>query len=397
MSTTVQDGQIKAQPMTARPAGKEEKTVSKVQRFVTLALFWGAFLSFLAVSIPHVAWLYQTYEPKDGNWYTLVTTYGVAVGIDVMIAWLSWVQVAGKGVKSGITWVFIVALSFLSWYANYLYGMNNDPVHQADIWNISLAWGITTTGYITPVIISAVPLFSLAYTAMLHTVMNQKVETIEEMRTRLQDLRERKEVEQKLKEVQGGGLKNIAVGAVRAGKETVAEIKKAAKEETVQPKIETDVQQSIPAGIQENDTEEETEDQDSFSISETTEKIFPVIEDEEFDTGDETFEETEEKLEEELSGSDRDTDPFQNAIPRNETQDETNGTANITFIHSSTQPKRETSARNKSGRKTAAQKAATIIKNNPDITSAELVRRFKITPQYARKLLSQQAIANETM
>src|SRR5439155_3192253 len=120
--------------------------------------------------------------------------------------------------------------------------MNNDPIRQADIWNISIAFGITTTGYITPCIISAVPLFSLAYTAMLHTVMNQKVETVEEMRIRLTELRDRKEVEKELKEVQGGGLKNITVGIVRTGRETVAEIKKAAKEEEVQPKIETDAQ-----------------------------------------------------------------------------------------------------------------------------------------------------------
>src|SRR5713226_1055600 len=246
MATMVQQGQDES-AAPVQPAAHEDKTVSNAQRIITLGLFWGAFLSFLAVSIPHVAWLYQTYEPKDGSWYTLVTTYGVAVGIDVMIAWLSWVQVAGKGARSGVTWVFIVALSLLSWYANYLYGMNNDPIRQADIWNISIAFGITTTGYITPCIISAVPLFSLAYTAMLHTVMNQKVETVEEMRIRLTEMRDRKEVEKELKEVQGGGFANRIIGAAQAGKDTVVGIKKVVQEEETQPTSLPEVPQSVEA------------------------------------------------------------------------------------------------------------------------------------------------------
>ncbi len=262
MATMVQQGQPQ------QPIAHEEKAVSKVQRIITLGLFWGAFLSFLAVSIPHVAWLYQSYEPKDGSWYTLVTTYGVAVGIDVMIAWLSWVQVAGKGARSGVTWVFIVALSLLSWYANYLYGMNNDPIRQADIWNISIAFGITTTGYITPCIISAVPLFSLAYTAMLHTVMNQKVETVEEMRSRLTELRDRKEVEKELKEVQGGSIqgrvKGAVLGTVQAGKETVTGIKKIVQEEEVQPASLPEVPQSVEAKV---DVQPSTDESDKLVLT----------------------------------------------------------------------------------------------------------------------------------
>jgi hypothetical protein len=60
-------------------------------------------------------------------------------------------------------------------------------------------------------------------------------------------------------------------------------------------------------------------------------------------------------------------------------------------------PKRETRARTKKGSKTAAQKAADIIKNNPNITPADLVKKVKITPQYARRLLSQQTVVSETI
>lgn len=238
------DGQKEA---TNQPI-EQDKSISKWQQRITLFLFWVAFLSLLAMSIPHVAWLYQTYEPHDGNWYTTGTSYGVAIAIDVMIAWLSWAQVAGKGARSNVTWLFIASLSALSWYANYLYGMNNDPIHQSDIWNISIAFGWTTTGYITPVIISAVPVFSLAYTAMLHTVMNQNVETVAEMQARLAELQARKKVEEELKKVEGGSLiKRLTIGAVKSGFETVSEVKKIAQESQLSEAVNDDASASDPS------------------------------------------------------------------------------------------------------------------------------------------------------
>lgn len=123
----------------------------------------------------------------------------------------------------------------------------------------------------------------------------------------------------------------------------------------------------------------------SFLENETSGKIYPDLdetEDETFDGGDEDLDETE-----------RHTDPNQIAVPGSET----NGADNITFLHSTVKPKRETRARTKKGSKTAAQKAAAIIKNNPDITPAELMKKVKMSPQYARRLLSQQASVSETV
>lgn len=399
MSAVQQQNQQAAQ--SANPV-VEEKTVSKVQRIVTLGLFWGAFLSFLAVSIPHVAWLYQTYEPKsDGNWYTVGTTYGVAVGIDVMIAWLSWVQVAGKGVKSGITWVFIGALSLLSWYANYLYGMNNNPIHQADIWNISLLFDWTTTGYITPVIISAVPLFSLAYTAMLHTVMNQQVETVAEMRLRLADLQERKIVEKELKAAKGGGFKVAVLGTIQTGKDIVTESKRIVHEDETQESVSSDTQQDTKLNTANSLLVEETvttqlEEQiavysflEDETINETPEKLFPVIEDEE----DETELYLDDEPEDEVFESGHTTDP----LPIVEPEHNLNETDNITFLHTASATKSETNARAKSTRGAAAKRAANVMKKYPDITPMDLSKKAKITPTYARKLLAQWATDNETI
>lgn len=124
----------------------------------------------------------------------------------------------------------------------------------------------------------------------------------------------------------------------------------------------------------------------SFAEEETPERNYP-------DIGEETEEETFYIDGEDLDESERDTDPNQAAV----TKDETPGTDNITFLHSTVKPRRETRAKTRSGRKTSAQKAAAIIKNNPDITPAELSKKAKITVQYARRLLSQQAVVSETM
>jgi hypothetical protein len=150
--------------------------VSNVTKFI----FWIAFLAFLSTSIPHVAWLYHVYEPVGKGdtvifgvslWWVLC--YAIAVGIDVLIAWLSFVQTMKKG--DFVTWIFIALLSILSWYANYLYDMSNNPVSHQNIWKITLLWGNTTTGAITPIIVSAVPVFVVAYTFMLSRIQTSSV------------------------------------------------------------------------------------------------------------------------------------------------------------------------------------------------------------------------------
>jgi hypothetical protein len=158
---------------------------------VTKGIFWLAFISLLATTIPHVAWCYHEYEQGETTilnlWFTSVDvwwliSFGVAIGIDALIAWLSFVKVLGKNrTDDNIVWVFIGLLCALSWYCNYLYAMAHNPIQKIDIWNISLLGGFTTTGSITPVIISAVPLFVIAYTFMFSKLADSKEITSQEL------------------------------------------------------------------------------------------------------------------------------------------------------------------------------------------------------------------------
>src|SRR5260221_2818073 len=92
----------------------------------TKILFWLAFAAFLSTSIPHVAWVFFHYEPQhDGYgliWWGL--SYAVAIGIDVLICWLSYMRAEqtqqGKG-DGAITWGFITLLALLSWFCNWIF------------------------------------------------------------------------------------------------------------------------------------------------------------------------------------------------------------------------------------------------------------------------------------
>jgi hypothetical protein len=216
-----------------------EKTIDKWTHRITLIIFWIAFASILATSVPHVAWLYHVYEPQSGvGWWAV--SYGIAVGIDVMIAWLSFISTLGKIKEVWFTWLFILALCALSWYANYLYDMQNNPVRQSDVWSIQL-WSGMTTGTITPIIISAIPIFAIAYTFMLSKLGQRKIETTEEMKRRLAELKARKEVEAQIKELSRGRLTSGIKAAIDEGVDLVHHARKqlsSGAPEAIQPEAE---------------------------------------------------------------------------------------------------------------------------------------------------------------
>lgn len=148
--------------------------------WITKGIFWIAFAALLATSIPHVAWVYQAFEPKNSNmlnlWFTTLditnlTSTGIAVGIDVMAAWLTY-TITFQGKKGNTSlWLFIGVLVVFSWYCNYLYAMAHNPESIQDVWSINL-W-FTTTGEITPVLISAVPVLVIAYTLVWEQIGKQ--------------------------------------------------------------------------------------------------------------------------------------------------------------------------------------------------------------------------------
>lgn len=185
------------------------------QQTATKVLFWGAFGIFLMVSIPHIAWVFRQYEPQDPGvagfvWWVLA--YGFAIAIDGVIGWLSHIKSEGTTWKDqGFIWTFIVVLVLMSWYFNWVFSEAHDPSKQVlDVWSFVLAnqlWFIPsiTVGQLTPVVISALPVFIIAYTFILQKVNAMKrtdAKSLAELQTEAGEAEQRAEAEKRIRDAQ---------------------------------------------------------------------------------------------------------------------------------------------------------------------------------------------------
>ena len=178
--------------------------------------FWFAFASFLAASIPHVAYFFRAFEPQatagqDPLFYWGIA-YALAVSIDVMIVLLS-VTVAqlkhqrvGRGTILSI-WAFILLLTGLSWFINWQYArqFSSAMLNQAAGTHLSLYFFSPSVGQIDPVIASMFQVFAIAYTYIADKIAMSKPKTAAELKqetdeeeargkelARLEDIRKRR-------------------------------------------------------------------------------------------------------------------------------------------------------------------------------------------------------------
>jgi hypothetical protein len=172
-------------------------------RFIR-AFFWFAFASFLAASIPHVAYFFRAFEPSArGNLDYLYwgVAGAIAVSIDVMVFLLS-VTVAemqrGKANTAAIltVWLFILLLSGLSWFINWQYAeqfassMLNRVVGETI--------GPFNVGAIDPIIASIFQVFILSYTYVADKIANDKPKSAAELKQEVDEEEEREQHQARL-------------------------------------------------------------------------------------------------------------------------------------------------------------------------------------------------------
>src|SRR5258708_1999647 len=144
----------------------------------TKIFFMIGVFSFLAVSIPHVGAIFRMYEPiapglLDTMWN--ICSFAAAAGIDVLAGWLTLVMMnkEARGRDKVIIWTFIIALMVFSWYCNWVFDELHSP-HPINVWAItiiSLPWlGSWTVDQLTPLVVSALPVFIVAYASIAHLV-----------------------------------------------------------------------------------------------------------------------------------------------------------------------------------------------------------------------------------
>lgn len=178
--------------------------------------FWFAFASFLAASIPHVAYFFRAFEPQatagqDPLFYWGIA-YALAVSIDVMIVLLSVTvaqlkhQQVGRGTIYSI-WAFILLLTGLSWFINWQYArqFSSAMLNQVAGTHLNLYFFSPNVGQIDPVIASMFQVFAIAYTYIADKIAMSKPKTAAELKqetdeeearvkelARLEDIRKRR-------------------------------------------------------------------------------------------------------------------------------------------------------------------------------------------------------------
>ena len=178
--------------------------------------FWFAFASFLAASIPHVAYFFRAFEPQatagqDPLFYWGIA-YALAVSIDVMIVLLSVTvaqlkhQQVGRGTIYSI-WAFILLLTGLSWFINWQYArqFSSAMLNQVAGTHLNVYFFSPSVGQIDPVIASMFQVFAIAYTYIADKIAMSKPKTAEELKqetdeeearvkelARLEDIRKRR-------------------------------------------------------------------------------------------------------------------------------------------------------------------------------------------------------------
>lgn len=166
------------------------------KKALKFALF-GAFLVCLYVSIPHLAWVFYSWENTTGAGTPLslsifgmdilttkqewLNAYLQAMSIDVIIAFLSYTLTNSKSLGfKGLGYTFVGLLILLSWFFNWLYAKAHAPM-MADnsIWGQTFLWGLISIKRITPIINSSLPVFAFAFTVMIDRLTGEQMTAAE--------------------------------------------------------------------------------------------------------------------------------------------------------------------------------------------------------------------------
>lgn len=259
------------------------------QQIVTRTIFWGAFLMFLGMSIPHLAWVFHSYESVgDGQLDTLwwCLSYGIAVSIDMTIAWMSHtISTLQTKKEVSLSLTFISALVAISWYLNWIFSEAHDPVRSSiDVWHeyaLSQWWlfPAITVGQLTPIIISALPVFVIAYTyilAKLATMKAQAAKTLDQLEQEAKDAQRRAELERQIQDAQKSkGLITRAKESIKegigAGREIVSEIRQKKDPSSLLPPV------PVPAPVSEETMIKEEEEEESERHTSGNLRAFPLV------------------------------------------------------------------------------------------------------------------------
>jgi len=172
---------------------------------LTKLVFFCSFLAFLAMSVPHMAWLFHLYEARNG-WLWWLLSYGTAAGIDVVAAWLIYTLASGKALRKGLSVLAVLVLCIYSWYGNLLYTEAHAPTGTSALSSMFLFNVV-----VTPLIVSAFPVFAVFFAGMVGRVGVTAQETLAEKAIRLEQERAFK---MRIKKARKGQVTTFLTGVI---------------------------------------------------------------------------------------------------------------------------------------------------------------------------------------
>lgn len=186
--------------------------------------------AYLLASLSHVMWVFRLFEPHSPiiwNVYLFqidarnLEAFSQAVGIDVLTSLLiAFCILAKKRTHTAFMVAIIATLIVYSFLFNFVYAEANSPVGVQNLWNVPLFFGLTTIGAIIPLMVSAYPLFILAYTFLAIFIRGVQEISVEELRKRADEL----EAMQTEKDRIAALKKQTRVTRVKGGIDTASEV-----------------------------------------------------------------------------------------------------------------------------------------------------------------------------
>ncbi len=131
--------------------------------------FWAAFAVFLAASIPHVAYFFNSFEPNSS--WSWAVSYSIAISIDVTIYLLSWTAFQRyRRYRSWRAvwqhWLLILLCTLFSWAMNWAYSKQFHSPTALSVAEQYAPW----LSNIFPFLASSFPLLGIVYTMMAETI-----------------------------------------------------------------------------------------------------------------------------------------------------------------------------------------------------------------------------------
>lgn len=190
-----------------------------------------AYTGTLLVSVPHIAWMFDLFEQGDTGSLLLlgiplhtISSYAFSLVIDSIIMCLSYWLIARVEKAHFLTWVVLLSLVAMSYFGNFSFYVAHYPKGYYDFLSTPILMGNTTIGYVAPLILSSLPLFSICFSIMLKKLTTEDSNGLEVLQEKVLVMERERELKAQLATLQRERVKHTLIGGVSLGRELLSTV-----------------------------------------------------------------------------------------------------------------------------------------------------------------------------